>query len=110
MFCDKKIRMMLQSNCTFNSLLCAVVIVGLSLIGTNAYAQQEKIGQLLQLAEQGDANVQTNLGGMYVSGEGVPHDYAEAAKWFRLAAEQGDARAQSMLGFMYSNGEGVTQD
>ena len=32
------------------------------------------------------------LGLMYASGEGVPKDDAEAARWFRLAAEQGYAR------------------
>ena len=35
---------------------------------------------------------------MYDNGEGVPQDYAEAVKWYRLAAEQGDARAQYNLG------------
>ena len=28
---------------------------------------------------------------MYAVGQGVPHDYKEAVKWFRLAAEQGYA-------------------
>ncbi len=32
------------------------------------------------------------------NGEGVPQDYAEAAKWYRLAAEQGYATAQTILG------------
>ena len=41
------------------------------------------------LAEQGSANAQFNLGGMYEYGEGVPQDYKTAAKWYRLAAEQG---------------------
>ena len=30
-------------------------------------------------------------------GLGVPQDYAEAAKWYRLAAEQGDTKAQCKL-------------
>jgi hypothetical protein len=38
------------------------------------------------------------------------NDYAEAVKWYRLAADQGDAQAQSNLGFMYDNGRGVAQD
>ena len=46
---------------------------------------------------------------MYYNGEGVPPDYAEAAKWHRSAAEQGDADAQYTLGMMYDNGEGVPQ-
>ena len=47
---------------------------------------------------------------MYANGEGVPQDYAEAVRWYRLAAEQGNASAQHNLGLMYANGEGVPQD
>ena len=47
---------------------------------------------------------------MYVDGKGVPQDYKEAVKWYRLAADQGEASAQSNLGYMYSNGHGVLQD
>ena len=57
-----------------------------------------------------EAAAQYNLGVMYHHGTGVPKDYAEAVKWWRLAAEQGFARAQSNLGVMYANGEGVAQD
>ena len=37
---------------------------------------------------------------------GVPEDYAEAAKWYRMAAEQGDAGAQFKLAGLYSRGYG----
>jgi uncharacterized protein len=47
---------------------------------------------------------------MYGEGRGVPQDFAEAAKWYALAAEQGDAQAQYNLGIAYARGEGVTQD
>ena len=47
---------------------------------------------------------------MYDNGQGVPQDYAEAVKWYRLAAEQGDVAAQYNLGIMYDNGDGVPQD
>jgi TPR repeat protein len=47
---------------------------------------------------------------MYNEGRGVPQDYAEAAKWYKLAAEQGDALAQYNLGLSYARGEGVTPD
>jgi len=47
---------------------------------------------------------------MYKIGSGVPQNYAEAAKWYRLAAEQGHAIAQSHLGDMYFGGRGVPQD
>ena len=56
------------------------------------------------------AEAQTNLGLMYADGEGVPKDYAEAVKWFRMAAEQGHVHAQYNLGVLYSEGRGVGQD
>jgi TPR repeat protein len=43
-------------------------------------------------------------------GKGVPKDYAEAVKWYRLAAAQGNANAQLNLGVMYANGHGVPED
>ncbi len=52
------------------------------------------------VAEQGDAEAQYNLGGAYASGQGVPQDYTETARWFRRAAEQGHANAQYALGLM----------
>jgi hypothetical protein len=47
---------------------------------------------------------------MYYKGNGVPQNYAEALKWFRLAATQGHAKAQSNLGVMYDEGQGVPED
>jgi TPR repeat protein len=40
----------------------------------------------------------------------MPQDYAEAGRWFHLAAEQGHAGAQFNLGTMYVAGVGVPQD
>ena len=59
------------------------------------------------LAEQGDAEAQTLLGGIYSYGVGVPQDHAEALKWYRLAANQNFAEAQFNLGLMYAQGNGV---
>jgi TPR repeat protein len=64
----------------------------------------------LPLAQRGDASAQHFLGKMYVNGEGVPANAAEAAKWFRLAADQGHAGAQLYLGSMYADGRGVARD
>ncbi len=64
----------------------------------------------LPLAEQGNVVAQNDLGLMYTKGEGVPQDYAEAVKWFRLAAEKGYDWAQNNLGDMYLGGRGVLQD
>lgn len=65
---------------------------------------------LRPLADQGNATAQSSLGFMYATGQGVPLNHAEAAKWYRLAADQGRAPAQYNLGRMYAKGEGVTRD
>ena len=73
-------------------------------------AQTPEIDALRARAEQGDAEAQSNLGYMYDTGQGVPQDYAEAMRWYRLAADQGYDGAQNNLGVMYDNGQGVPQD
>ncbi len=62
------------------------------------------------LAEQGISHAQNVLGEIYMYGEGIPQDYDEAVKWFRLAAEQHHRRARFMLGVLYWSGDGVPQD
>ena len=56
------------------------------------------------LADDGDGRGQNGLGVAFQHGLGVPVDYAEALKWYRLAAEQGLAHAQGNLGRMYAAG------
>ena len=67
-------------------------------------------GNTSQRADSGDAQAQYDLGEMYSQGRGVPQDYAEAARWYRMAAEKGNPEAQDRIGFMYYNGRGVSQD
>jgi TPR repeat protein len=50
------------------------------------------------------------LGVMYATGQGIPQNYAEAVKWYRLATDQGSADAQYNLGGMYATGQGVQQN
>jgi hypothetical protein len=50
---------------------------------------------------------QYRLGIHYYFGRGVPQNYADAIKWFQLAADQGLDRAQFVLGVSYENGRGV---
>ncbi len=59
---------------------------------------EDDISAVTKLAEQGDADAQCSLGEMYDKGRGVAQDYAEAVKWYRMAAEQGYAWAQRNLG------------
>jgi TPR repeat protein len=68
------------------------------------------IQTLIKDAEGGNPKAQLYLGIAYRKGEGVPRDYAEAMKWYRMAAEQGHAGAQCILGISYNIGQGVPQD
>ena len=70
----------------------------------------QALADLRARAEAGDAEAQFILGGIYVTGVGMPQDAAEAVAWYRRAAEQGDARAQYNLGGMYAEGLGVPPD
>ena len=68
------------------------------------------LADLRASAAAGDAAAQFILGGMYVTGVGVPQDDVAAVAWYRRAAEQGHARAQYNLGAMYAEGLGVPPD
>jgi len=60
--------------------------------------------------ERGDASEQATLGAIYLRGQGVPVDYAAAARLFHAAAARGNAVAQNALGLLYAGGLGVAQD
>lgn len=49
-------------------------------------------------------------GEKYENRQGVTHDYAEAVKWYRMAAEQNYAKAQFNLGWCYQDGRGVEKN
>ena len=51
-------------------------------------SSEQRINELRQAAEQGDAAAQYTLGRLYELGRGVPKDEAKAAHWYRKAAEQ----------------------
>lgn len=61
-------------------------------------------------AEKGDSDAQYKLGLLYLTGNGALQDFAEAAKWLKLAAEQGYALAQYELGLIYRTGQGLAVD
>ncbi len=92
---------------TVRSLALCALIFG---VAAALAAENNEVAELRRVAEQGDAAAQFDLGLMYLKGEGVPQDHAEAVKWYRRAAEQGLAEAQFNLGLMYDKGEGVPQD
>jgi len=113
------------------------IIVGLTLTSASPVASQDfeagfkaweegdyetAASEFRVLADQGDAMSQFFMGRFYASGAGVPHDEAEAAKWYQMAAEQEESQAldkrqtagislaQHSLGVAYANGVGVPQD
>jgi len=60
------------------------VALPLMLAGLPAVSADEYFDKQKQAAEQGEVTAQVSLGSMYYMGLGVPQDYAEAAKWYRL--------------------------
>jgi TPR repeat protein len=65
---------------------------------------------LMPYAEKGNAIAELDIGILYFSGNAVPQDRVEAAKWFKLAAEQGSSGAQTDLGIIYATGNGGPKD
>lgn len=59
-------------------------------------------------AENGEIEFQIKLGREALA-TGF-EDYAEAAKWFRMAAEKGNLEAQTTLGILHMEGKGILQD
>ena len=80
----------------------------------------------LDLANKGIAEAQINLGMMFELGQGVPQNYDEAIRRYRIAANMGLVEAQEKLdsllnkmakaqvnlglGMRFENGQGVPQD
>ncbi len=65
----------------------------------------EGLEWMLRGAEEGDVYAQFDMGKRYYEGLGVPVDYAEAEKWFLIAAENGHEKAQAMLELMREKGQ-----
>ncbi|TPW06678.1 MAG: Sel1 repeat-containing protein [bacterium] len=61
-------------------------------------------------AAAGDADAQSWLGMMYLSGQGLPQDDFEALRWFRLAAAQGDLDGIVGIADLHRRGQSVERD
>jgi uncharacterized protein len=61
----------------------------------------EAAAMFTDLAKQGEAKAQYNLGLMYLYGDGVKQDYQQAINWLRLSANQGFTEAQYQLAVIY---------
>jgi TPR repeat protein len=91
---------------------CFLLPGGLALAQSSgqASARQKAIADMKQIAYAGDVNAQVQLGVIYLTGDGVPKDDAEAVKWLRKAADQDSALAERYLAEMYFKGRGVSAD
>src|ERR1041385_1240170 len=62
------------------------------------------VQNLTPLAERGSTAAQYALGMILANGEGLKPNYAEAARWFGMAAKSGNADARRHLAFMRQMG------
>ena len=70
------------------------------LAGYNAYVKQDYATALYYwrpLAEDGNAEAQYDLGIMYLNGQGVKQDIAEAIKWFSISRDAHFAAAVTAM-------------
>lgn len=70
----------------------------------------EALPLITAASERGYAPAQSRLAGMYLSGQGVPTDYAKSFYWTKKAADQGRALDEYALGIMYWNGIGIAKN
>ena len=73
-----------------------------------ARVEDAQLASARQPALDAESNFRSGL--RHAQGAGVPQDYAEAARHYRLAAEAGHVQAQKHLGFLYATGKGVAKD
>ena len=57
--------------------------------------------------DKGHITAQYNLGVCYEDGIGTEQDYAQALRWYELAAKNGNPDAMYSLGVMYGDGKGT---
>ncbi|HEY0455821.1 MAG TPA: tetratricopeptide repeat-containing serine protease family protein [Verrucomicrobiae bacterium] len=116
LFTDKKGQL---KSCTlwflisFSSLTCLCAQTADDLITSLVFDQKVDAGFIATLgkAEQGDGAAQVDLGNMFsLALHGAPTNYAEAFRWYSMAAEQGNAAGQSLLAECLAEGKGAPVD
>ena len=65
---------------------------------------------VLAFAENGDADAMLCMALKYANGKHVPHDDAQATRWYIKGAEAGQPRSMFFAGVAFWAGRGVTQD
>lgn len=92
----------------FGSVLCLVPRAQ-EQTDTAAKWQTLSAQQLQNMAKDGNAQAENQLGLLHATGRAGKTNYVEARKWFEKAADGGLAEAQSNLASLYLRGQGVPQ-
>lgn len=87
-------------------LLLTVLLV----IASGCDSGRKSMRELMEAAEEGDAEAQCRLGEEYKVTPEVEGHEEKAAEWWRKAAVQGHPRAQHLLGLAYGWGKGLAED
>ncbi len=91
--------------------LASIYFTGLRDEGINIPQDYKKaFGLYENVAIQGVASAQAQVGYMYHHGKGIAKNEIEALKWYNKAVKQGNATAQHNLATMYINSLAVTQN
>lgn len=72
--------------------------------------REEAISWTKSAAEHGHGGAAASLGDLYLTGEAVPQDLAQARLWYERGVELGNAQAQNDLGYMLLMGIGGEPD
>jgi len=87
-----------------------VLIAGLVGCSRAPAGRHTPIEDPLAEAFDGDVAAQYEVGVRIAASPASAPDYAQAARWLRLAADRGHIGAQAALGFMYHRGQGVARN
>jgi hypothetical protein len=68
--------------------------------------EQQEALECYRLASEGDVEGSYSLGELYEIGYGIPQNYAQALKWYKIAFKRGKAEAATCIGDLYYYGQG----
>jgi hypothetical protein len=99
----RRIQRLSSRVCT--AVLCAGLCAGADLASAKVSYEKKDytaaFADLAPLAQQGNPDAQLILGKMYLMGQGVSKNEAQAMKWFKASGAQSNAEAQFFVGSMY---------
>src|SRR6266550_1223644 len=92
------------------AIVCVLLVCAGLLFWWHIYRPVQRLNALRARAALGNPKAQFGLASAYYLGKGVPQDYAEALRWYKMAAEHGNAKGQFDLGTVYNEGIGLPPD